>query len=71
MIVAMFTYASPFIIAALLFILWGWSGYKLRFKYPRYYEFNLRVYDNLPKITAFAIIALLIYFFFTTESYYD
>lgn len=71
MISAMWGYASPFILASILFILWAWSGYALRLKYPRYYEFNLKVYDNLPKITAFAIIALLIYFFFTTESYYD
>lgn len=71
MISAMFGYALPFILIAFLLLLWSWSGYKLRFRYPRYYEFSLKVYDNLPKITAFIIIVGLIILFFTTDHYYD
>lgn len=71
MISAMFAYAFPFILIALLFILWAWSGYKLRFKYPKYYEFNLKVFNNFPKILPYIIVLVLIYLFFTTDSYYD
>lgn len=64
-------YAGPFVAAAAIFLLWAWTSYKLKERFPAYYEWCIRVYDNLPKITGFLLIAALIYLFFTTTSYYE
>lgn len=62
---------APFIAAALLLLLWAFITSKLEHRFPRYYAWSVKVYDNLPKIAARIIIIAAIYLFFTQPSYYD
>lgn len=66
-----FAYAGPWITAAIVFLIWALTSYMVRHRFPAYYEWCIRVYDNLPKIAGFLIIATFIYLMFTSTSYYE
>lgn len=62
---------TPFIVAALLLLLWLYITSKLEYRFPRYYAWSIKVYDNLPKLTAWIVIVVVVYIYFTQPSYYD
>lgn len=64
-------YAGPFIAVALLMLAWFYAAWKLEGRYPRFYKFTERAYNNLPQLGAVVIIVVAIYFFFTESSYYE
>lgn len=64
-------YVGPFIGAAALFLIWAWSAYKLRDRYPKYYNWCLGTYNNLPKVVGVIIIIVFVYFYFTTPTIYN
>lgn len=64
-------YVSPFIGAGLLVLLWAFITSLVEDKYPRYYKFSIKLYDNLPKIVGIVIVVVFIYFYFTYQTTYD
>lgn len=55
--------------AALL--LWAYITSKLEHRFPNYFRWSQKAFDNLPKIAAIIVIFLAVYYFFTQPSYYD
>lgn len=62
-------YALPFIILALAYLVWAFSAYLLKDKFPRYYEWVCLVNDKLPNIIAVAVITLFMYYYFGIDGW--
>lgn len=60
-------YAWPFILLALIYLVWGYSAYKLKDKFPRYYALCGIVSDHLPKVIAFFIIVWFLYYYWSID----
>jgi hypothetical protein len=56
-------YVSPFVLAALLFLLWAYSANKLKERFPRYYKVSGWIYDKLPYVGAAIVIMMFLYYY--------
>ncbi|WP_340011751.1 hypothetical protein MHI32_01380 [Paenibacillus sp. FSL H7-0690] len=56
-------FVLPFVMIAILYLIWAYSANRLKDKFPKYFQLCGRINNHLPKIIAFGVIVWFLYYY--------